>query len=124
MKAINANDLIQEIARRDTIDGTVKVFSGKEIISILQGLPDANQKWISVKKQLPENPTQNYNMMLYLVCLKNGAMTTLSWCDGWNCCFNEDDTIYRDSEIKDDVVAWMPLPQPYKENEECPEKKQ
>ncbi len=114
MRAINANDMIEEIARRDTTDGTVKVFSGKEIISILQGLPDAEDRWVSVKKQLPENPTQNYNLMLYLVCFKNGTMATLSWCDGWNCCFNEDDTIYRDSEIKD-VVAWMPLPKPYKE---------
>ena len=63
MRAINASDLIEEMARRDTTDGTAKVFSGKEIISILQGLPDSEDRWVSVKKQLPENPTQNYNLM-------------------------------------------------------------
>ena len=42
---LNALDLIdreaaiEEIARRDTTDGTVKVFSGKEVISILKEMP-------------------------------------------------------------------------------------
>ena len=32
------NDAIEEIARRDFTDGTIKCFSGKEIIEILHGL--------------------------------------------------------------------------------------
>lgn len=38
---INRQDAIEEIARRDTTDGTVKVFGGKEVIDILNELPSA-----------------------------------------------------------------------------------
>lgn len=47
---ISRQAAIEEIARRDTTDGTVKVFSGKEVISILKELPSAQPerkgKWI------------------------------------------------------------------------------
>lgn len=71
-------------------------------------------KWIPVKEQLPEKPKENpiYDnkpLELYLVSVKstdcvirafwNGA----SFTDGWE---------------KLDVLAWMPLPEPYKETEE------
>lgn len=36
---IDRQAAIEEVARRDTTDGTVKVFSGREIIEILNGLP-------------------------------------------------------------------------------------
>lgn len=38
-KLLNINTIIEEISRRDTTDGTIKVFSGKEIIEILRSLP-------------------------------------------------------------------------------------
>lgn len=36
---ISAQAAVEEIARRDTTDGNVKVFSGQEIISILHSMP-------------------------------------------------------------------------------------
>lgn len=38
---ISAQAAVEEIARRDTTDGNVKVFSGQEIISILHSIPQA-----------------------------------------------------------------------------------
>lgn len=38
---INRRDAIEEIARRDTTNGTIKVFSGKEVAEILNSLPSA-----------------------------------------------------------------------------------
>lgn len=38
---IRRSDAIEEIARRDTTDGTVKVFSGREVADILHNLPSA-----------------------------------------------------------------------------------
>lgn len=38
---IRRSDAIEEIARRDTTDGTVKVFSGREVADILNSMPSA-----------------------------------------------------------------------------------
>lgn len=40
-KLINLEDAIEEIAKHDTTDGTVKVFSGREVIEMLKDLPYA-----------------------------------------------------------------------------------
>ena len=38
---------IEEIARRDTTDGTIKIYSGREVIEILGDLPPAQpEQWI------------------------------------------------------------------------------
>ena len=44
---ISRQDAIEEIARRDTTDGTVKVYSGREVCDILNALPTAEMqgKW-------------------------------------------------------------------------------
>ena len=38
---IDRQAVIEEIARRDTTDGTIKVYSGREVIEILRSLPSA-----------------------------------------------------------------------------------
>lgn len=38
-KLISCEAAIEEIARRDTTDGTIKVYSGLEIVKILNALP-------------------------------------------------------------------------------------
>ena len=45
--------ICEEIARRDSTDGTVKVFSGKEVIEIVQEVAK-EYGWVSVKDRLPE----------------------------------------------------------------------
>lgn len=38
---IDRAEAIEEIARRDTTDGTIKVYSGREVVKILNELPSA-----------------------------------------------------------------------------------
>ena len=71
-------------------------------------------EWIPCSERLPETPKHYYDRSLYLTCTKTGYITSIYWWDGWNCLMDEDGTIYREHEIKD-IVAWMPLPEPYKE---------
>jgi hypothetical protein len=57
-------------------------------------------KWIDVNDMLPQENTQ------VLVCCDNGDI----WLDDYFC--------YGFDDCKDSVVAWMPLPEPYKWKED------
>lgn len=43
-RLIDASKLVEEFARRDTTDGTVKVFSGREICDIICMQPEQSSK--------------------------------------------------------------------------------
>ena len=70
-------------------------------------------EWIPVTERLPELPKENpeldYSPLdMYLVSInKEGYPVRALW-DGKN---------FGDGMVKFDVKAWMPLPEPYKENE-------
>ena len=72
-----------------------------------------NEKWILCENRLPTNKTVWYeNGQEYLTCSESGILQILSYCDGWNCYFvNDNMDVKRDNEITD-IVAWMPLPDP------------
>lgn len=90
-----------------------------EMLNVVKYFPTVETPhWIPCSERLPKNPTDNYNLKEYLVCNARGWVTTISWCDGWNCCFDKDGNLYKDNEMKD-IIAWMPLPEPYKESDEC-----
>lgn len=68
-------------------------------------------RWIPVTEKLPENDTEA------LICIRNGCMFVAkryvepNGDGGW------DDGVLWDATDDEDVVkAWMPLPEPYKEN--------
>jgi hypothetical protein len=66
-----------------------------ELYDILEQLPSA-QQWIPVTKRLPENDDE------CLTILEDGLYYVQAYSDGeW---------------YYDDVVAWMPIPEPYKEH--------
>ena len=60
-------------------------------------------EWIPCEERLPE---ENGYYLTFMDC---GSCEVLHWYNGWNCypCASE-------NEIEDDVLAWMPLPKPWK----------
>lgn len=69
-------------------------------------------EWIPVSERLPEPPMENQELDyspldVYLVSINEGYPFRAFW-DGEN---------FGDGMFKLDVKAWMPLPKPYKENE-------
>ena len=73
----------------------------KEVIEELIDALDKTikYKWTSVHDKLPEEGHS------YLVCLEDGDI------------FEDDYYSYGWDDWGDEVVAWMPLPEPYKEEE-------
>ena len=62
MGLIDRQAAIEEVARRDTTDGTVKVFGGKEIVEILSNLPSAEKRgrWIECDHEVWGGYTSAY----------------------------------------------------------------
>lgn len=109
MNLISREAAIEEIARRDTTDGTVKVFSGKEIIGILNEQPTAErQGWIPCTVKYPDWAERVL------------VITTSHEYHVWDCTshrgegyfWEDDEGLYHN---KYEVEAWLPLPEPYKE---------
>ena len=70
-------------------------------------------KWIPCSERLPENGNAKY----YLVCHNDGILGTLHYYEGWNCSGLPNGEVHRRYEMHD-VIAWMELPEPYKEGEQ------
>jgi len=87
-----------------TIDNSKPVTDESRVEYVEQG-------WIPCSKRLPENTDE---WKAYITCNEKGIISTTFWADGWNCWRNPDGEINRACEITD-IVAWMPLPEPYKE---------
>ena len=66
--------------------------------------------WIPVSERLPIEDGK------YLAQYKTGSMDVLSWAGGWNCWRDIDGVVERNHEMKS-VIAWRPLPAPYKESD-------
>ena len=80
-------------------------------IAILKNLPAAEPKWIPVTERLPDK------MGTYLVTLDykeygTGVMT------GVMSLWFHNEEIGWDSRVADEVTAWMPLPEPWKGEED------
>ena len=70
--------------------------------------------WIPASERLPEKDGR------YLVYISGDypSMEVFMWADGWNCYRRINGTVDRTNEIDwVDIIAWMPLPEPYKEQE-------
>lgn len=82
----------------------------------IEALPSA-QAWIPVSERLPEEYGK------YLVTMKSGLVKEatykpkriyVNFREGWSACYADGLFYHDDSEI----VAWMPLPEPYKEDKD------
>ena len=81
------------------------------VVSIIDEQPKVGE-WIPVSEKLPDTKNKPYKLVL--------IQTKTSMCVGcmnaagqW---FGEDGTGWG-TELKDEVIAWMPLPEPYTESE-------
>lgn len=70
-------------------------------------------KWIPCSERLPEpKETENLIAKYYLVQNEYGDMMVARWDgNGW-------EQMYQHEYLEDDVIAWMPLPEPYKAESE------
>ena len=94
-------------------------YSGNEIMKVvdtddIKALPSVTPApkkdvWIPCSERLPEpKETENLIAKYYLVQNEYGDMMVARWDgNGW-------EQMYQHEYLEDDVIAWMPLPEPYK----------
>lgn len=145
MRLIDADELIEH-AWRDKLDSreliveminnapTVKEIPTKIPIDIFEKLVSQGSKWIPVSERLPDNTDPvnitwvNHNPESYYADIKDKPFTaTGHYCNGrwwWysvTCQDYLDEYGHWDIDAMDDaidVIAWMPLPEPYKAESE------
>lgn len=72
-----------------------------------KALSENKGEWIPISERLPEDDTE------VIYCDKNGVRGNCHYWKGFNR-YPRDKGEYQ---FPNDIVAWMPLPEPYKENE-------
>ena len=72
-----------------------------------------SNKWIPVSEKLPKpKETENLIAKYYLIQNEYGDMLVARWDGkGW-------EQMYQHEYLEDDVIAWMPLPEPMKAESE------
>lgn len=99
---------IDAVEKESQVDGAYGYMDTKSIVDLLMDLPSV-QRWIPVSERLPEEKKQ------VLVCDAYGFIYTAE-CE----VISDDEWLdwrwYESVEYRpmDDVVAWMPLPEPWK----------
>ena len=71
-------------------------------VAALKALPSAQpeQQWIPCSERLPNKADHTDDMVL--VCYRNGSVRFNTYMNGW---------------VQGNPVAWMPLPEPYREDD-------
>lgn len=95
--------------------------SFKQVVNYIEDLEaKINNKWIPCEERLPSEENEDY-----LICTNEAHVRILLWTKrGWNTFIDSEGKYHTGAEIKN-VIAWKPLPQPYKkegaENAAAPE---
>ena len=116
------DDLISRQAAIDALEksrfpGAPYIDTGVQIaMREIKALPSAQpeQRWIPCSERLPEADEYNGDVAkYYLVQNEYGDMLVARYThsDYW-------EQIYQLKPISDEIVAWMPLPEPYREESE------
>lgn len=98
MAELNMDKMAKEVAEKALDDYVYQGKTIREWIAII-----AKNAWIPVSERLPEEQG------IYLVTIKSGD-TYYRHVDLFN-------TSYKNGFMMPNVLAWMPLPEPYKEGE-------
>ncbi len=112
MRLIDADKLVKTPI--DTTDIPINKCLDVVLLEDLETAPTVGE-WIPVSERLPEKDGS------YLVCMSwhYQKMDVLTWADGWNCARNLNGKVNRKSEIPGAyILAWMPLPEPYRAESE------
>lgn len=113
------NDLIR---RQDAIDAIMKIpdsnWTSRHYANAIKTVKPT-QQWIPCSERLPDKYVDEDGILIhYLVCDSDGDIGTgfyepdsdEHWDVQWPAC--------NDAYFDIRIVAWMPLPEPYKESEE------
>ena len=99
---------------------TLEFESGKRVIKHLEQMPSAepNTKWIPCSERLPYAEYGEGDSVL--CCTESGLMYILYWNGGNWCVPTGEPHIWVNHKTgwHDRVIAWMPLPEPYREERE------
>jgi hypothetical protein len=87
----------------------IRLCDVTRIMNQVESEYETKTDWIPCEERLPKLEGEEY-----LVYKENGTLMLLSWTKkGWNTCKEFNGTYFTKYEIKD-VIAWQPLPAPYK----------
>lgn len=99
-------------------NGYSDTYDKARIIGVIEDLPSA-QQWIPYSERLPEEE----DMYLVTGITKDGyrfrdtvSMHFNRW-TGYGDTMSKPDVVWETFEDTDTVIAWMPLPEPYKEDD-------
>lgn len=98
------------ISRQAAIETVRKAKSIGQAHRMLVQLPSAQPGWIPTSERLPKpNEYENNVRQYYLVQNEYGDMMICSWHGNYWI------QMYRNTQVEEKVVAWMPLPTQYRE---------
>lgn len=99
-------DLLKQLRK----DGMMIPWEGKDVFKAIRALPSPKQEasWIPCSERLPEEETD------VLVCNADGEINISR--GSYSTEMQNDWIWYTTGWRFGEVVAWMPLPEPYKEN--------
>lgn len=104
------------ISRQDALDALEWKWAGKAAIDAIKNLPSA-QQWIPCSERLP-NTNGVYNVTRKISDgFECRNISDTCYYDGTNT-WHDDTRVNHGRRYLTDVIAWMPLPEPYKEERE------
>ena len=112
---IDERKLIKELSKNSVFEKITNA-EGKNVFEIIEAQPQVGG-WVPVSERLPEERQDRY-YPISLVTLDNGdvCLGVYRYDDKeWWTRMSEGETVYTTDHK---VIAWQPLPEPYKESEE------
>lgn len=108
--------MTREEAIADIRDNIKPVVGGKSLDMAIKALEQT--RWIPVSERLPEKATRVLTSWVYVPTGAKYIEVAERWGDDDDYTFYGDTDEYKMNRKDHKVIAWMPLPQPYKSESE------